>query len=168
MASMARKKFGDRIAHAPFEDYEPDVSFDVVTMWDSLEHVADPAACIRKAHCVLQGSGYLFMRTPDAGSPAAMILGRSWYHYAPPGHLHFFDRKTISLLLDRNGFRLLRIAYLARYVSLAEIVINLGLMLNMQKLKDISGKLMNSARWNLTIPYQVFDEMVVAAVKKPT
>ncbi len=166
MASTARKRFGDRIAHSPFEDYREDVLFDVVTMLDSLEHVVDPAACIRKAHGILRDNGYLFLRTPDAGSPAAMILGRSWYHYAPPGHLHFFDRKTIALVLARNGFRLRRIAYFARYVSLAEIVINLGLMLNMQKLKDLSGKLMHNAKWNLTIPYHVFDEMVVAAVKK--
>ncbi|MFH1116625.1 MAG: class I SAM-dependent methyltransferase [Pseudomonadota bacterium] len=168
MAALARKKFGDRISHLPFEDYGPDVPFDVVTMWDALEHVVDPAVCIRKVHGVLRDHGYVFLRTPDAGSPAARLLGRAWYHYAPPGHLHFFDRKTISLLLDRNGFRLLKIVYLARYVSLAEIVINLGIMLDMGKVKDLSGRLMNNARWNLTIPYQVFDEMVVAAVKKPT
>ena len=57
---------------------------------------------------------------------------------------------------------------MARYVSLAEIVINLGIMLNMRSLKDLSGRLMKNARGNLTIPYHVFDEMVVAAIKKPT
>ncbi|MDQ7785158.1 MAG: class I SAM-dependent methyltransferase [Desulfomonilaceae bacterium] len=167
MAIAARKRFGAGIAHAPFEEYLPEVSFDVVTLWDSLEHVVDPAMCIRKAHGILRENGHLFLRTPDAGSPAAIVLGKAWYHYAPPGHLHFFDRKTISLLLERNGFRMLRIVYLARYVSLAEIVINLGLMLNMQMLKDFSGSLMNNSRWNVTIPYHVFDEMVVVAVKKP-
>ena len=71
MAALARKQFGDRISHVPFEDYQPDVSFDVVTMWDALEHVVDPAECIRKAHRVLRDNGYLFLRTPDAGSPGS-------------------------------------------------------------------------------------------------
>jgi len=165
MANIARRKFGDRIAAVPFEEYHSDVRFDVVTMWDSIEHVVEPARCIASAHGLLDDSGFLFLRTPDAGSPAARLLGKSWYHYGPPGHLHFFDRKTISALLGRHGFQVRRVIYLPRYVSLSEILINLGAMLGSKGLKDLSAWLAESSHWNVSIPYQVFDEMVVMARK---
>jgi len=166
MAEIAQKKFGDRIEVTPFEEYRTEMKFDVVTMWDSLEHVVEPALCIAAIHGLLKDSGVLFLRTPDAGSPAAKLLGRSWYHYGPPGHLHFFDRKTVTALLGRHGFRVRRVVYLPRYVSLSEILINLGAMLGSKALKRISARLAASPRWNVSIPYQVFDEMVVMASKE--
>lgn len=165
MADIARRKFGDRIAAVPFEQYQSDVKFDVVTMWDSLEHLVDPSRCIAAAHDLLADSGHLVLRTPDAGSPAAKLLGKSWYHYGPPGHLHFFDRKTIDALLKRHGFRVLRVVYLPRYVSLSEVLINLGAMLGSKRLKSLSARLADGSGWNVSIPYQVFDEMVVMALK---
>lgn len=166
MAKIARGKFGDRIAAVPFEDYRSEARFDVVTMWDSLEHVVEPGRCIAAAHGLLEDAGFLFLRTPDAGSPTARLLGKAWYHYGPPGHLHFFDRKTIAFLLRQNGFGVRRVVYLPRYVSLSEIVINLGAMLGSKGLKNLSARLADSSRWNLGVPYQVFDEMVVMARKE--
>ncbi len=165
MAEIARRKFGERISRQAFEDYRSEISFDVITLWDSLEHMIDPPACIRKVHSLLDDHGSLFIRTPDAGSTAARILGRSWYHYGPPGHLHFFDRRTIAILLGRCGLRVERITFLPRYVSLSEISVTLGSMTGLRWLKRLSERLAANSNWNRSIPHQVFDEMVVMARK---
>jgi len=40
-------------------------SFDLVTMWDMIEHVADPLKELQEAHRVLRSDGYLFLNTPN-------------------------------------------------------------------------------------------------------
>jgi 2-polyprenyl-3-methyl-5-hydroxy-6-metoxy-1,4-benzoquinol methylase len=165
MVGLAREKFGDRVSHAPFEDYENSGGFDAVTMWDSLEHVTDPELCVRKAHSMLKDDGFLFVGTPDAGSVAARLLGRHWYYYSPPAHLHFFNKRNIRLFLTRTGFRVEKISYMGKYISVAEALINLFQMTGIEGFKRLSQKLANIPRWNIMLPYMVFDDMVIVARK---
>lgn len=166
MVEFAREKFGERITRAALEEYEPGRTFDVITMWDCLEHTVEPNLFIRKALSLLKDDGFLFLGTPDAGSPAPRVLGRYWYYYVPPSHLQYFDRWNIEIFLERNGFRMRRLVYFAKYVSLAEIVANLGYMFGNQGMKQLSERLLRLSRWNVSIPYMVFDDMVVMARKR--
>lgn len=165
MAQVAGDKFGDRITRSILEDYEPGRLFDVITMWDCLEHTVDPASFMQKALSLLKDDGFLFLGAPDAGSPAPRVLGRYWYYYVPPSHLQYFDRWNIKVFLERNGFRMRRLAYFSKYVSLAEILANLDYMFGSQGLKSASERLLQSSRWNLSIPYMVFDDMIIMARK---
>jgi 2-polyprenyl-3-methyl-5-hydroxy-6-metoxy-1,4-benzoquinol methylase len=165
MVRLAREKFGNRVCHIPFEDYESPGGFDAVTMWDSLEHVTDPELCIRKAYSMLKDGGFLFVGTPDAGSLVPKLLGRHWYYYSPPAHLHFFNKRSIRLFLAKTGFRVEKVGYLGKYVSVAEVLINLYQMIGLQGLKRLSQKLAGMPRWNIILPYMVFDDMVIVARK---
>jgi len=165
MASTARMTFGDRIVPQSFERYEPDRKFNVITLWDALEHLVDPAVCIRKVFSLLENDGYLFIGTPDTISPAAKILGRRWYHYIPPTHLHLFNRWNIFTFLRNNGFKVKRIVYFGRHMTLSELVLNIGFVLESSRLLKISERLLNAGQWNLSVPYRVFDEMFIMARK---
>ena len=84
-------------------------SFDVVTMWDVLEHVEDPVATIAMAAEVLKEEGLLALSTPNIGGlfprlsyRAARWTGR-WPHPEPPSHLFQFSKTTISRLLSQSG-----------------------------------------------------------------
>jgi 2-polyprenyl-3-methyl-5-hydroxy-6-metoxy-1,4-benzoquinol methylase len=84
-------------------------SFDVVTMWDALEHVEDPVATIAMAAEVLKEEGLLALSTPNIGGlfprlsyRAARWTGR-WPHPEPPSHLFQFSKTTISRLLSQSG-----------------------------------------------------------------
>ncbi len=165
MARVAKEKFPERIAEAGFEEYSPGRTFDVITMWDVIEHVADPVACIKKISSLLNDDGFLFIGTPDTASPVVHILGKRWYHYIPPTHLHFFSRWNIPIFLRNNGFAMKRLRYFGKYVTLAEIMLDLSYMFRHAGLRRLSEKVANHPSWNLNIPYMVFDDMVVMARK---
>jgi SAM-dependent methyltransferase len=166
IATIAREKFGDRISCVPFEQYQPEAQFDVITLWDSLEHVVDPNAVLAKAATLLKEDGFLFVGTPDAGSPAAWLLGRRWYYYVPPAHLFFFSRRTLPLMLNKHGFAVLRLKFTSTYVSLAEVLINLSYVIGAKWPVRLAERVPAGSRWNVNFPYKVFDEMGVCARKR--
>ena len=51
-----------------FENFETSQGFDVITMWDLLEHLADPIAALRKAFALLRPGGVLIVETPARDS----------------------------------------------------------------------------------------------------
>lgn len=79
-------------------------SCDVVTMWDYIEHVPDPAASLRKAFVALRSGGYLALSTGDVSSLVARLTGRFWHLMIPPRHLYFFTPATLARLLTSAGF----------------------------------------------------------------
>jgi 2-polyprenyl-3-methyl-5-hydroxy-6-metoxy-1,4-benzoquinol methylase len=77
--------------------------FDVITLWDVLEHVRSPTETLRRLHGWLAPEGHLFLHLPDARSATAMALGRHWPMLLRE-HLHYFSRTTLAKLLRRAGF----------------------------------------------------------------
>jgi SAM-dependent methyltransferase len=95
------------VAHAlrlPFRD----AGFAAVTLWDVLEHLADPHAAIAEAARVLEPGGRLALSTGDVGSLAARLSGARWHLYTLPEHLFFFSRASLLRLLEGHGFAVLR------------------------------------------------------------
>lgn len=72
--------------------------FDVVTMFDTIEHLENYIFCLREVHRVLKKNGVLHIHTP---------LGERWT--ADPTHLNYFPVKILKLILERSGFKVLKI-----------------------------------------------------------
>ena len=86
------------------QPYEP-ASFDVVTLWDVIEHTTNPREMIEHCRTLLKPGGILVVNYPDIGSWIARVLGRRWL-FLTSVHLHYFDRRTMARLLESSGFRL--------------------------------------------------------------
>jgi 2-polyprenyl-3-methyl-5-hydroxy-6-metoxy-1,4-benzoquinol methylase len=121
MAAHARGS-GLDVRSALFEDFTlEDGSKSVVTFLDSLEHFLDPRAALDKARRALEPGGLVVVHTPNVGSWAARIFRSRWPHFTPPEHLHYFDRTSLRLMLERAGFALLSLTTLGHYFSLQEL-----------------------------------------------
>ena len=83
-------------------------SYDVVTMWDVLEHTPDPKTEIRETHRLLKEDGLLVINYPDIGSWIARAMGRSWV-FLLDVHLYYFTRATIRKLLEDVGFEIVKV-----------------------------------------------------------
>ena len=86
-----------------FEQQYVSESYDLVTLWDVLEHTPDPKTQIREAHRLLKQDGLLVVNYPDIGSWIARVMGRSWV-FLLDVHLYYFTRTTITKLLTSAGF----------------------------------------------------------------
>ena len=86
-----------------FEQDYPAGEFDVVTLWDVLEHTPDPRRVIQECRRLLKPGGLLVINYPDIGSWIAKAMGRSWV-FLLSVHLYYFTRTTIRRLLGDCGF----------------------------------------------------------------
>jgi SAM-dependent methyltransferase len=84
------------------QDFAPR-SFDVVTLWDVIEHTPDPSRVLARVAELIQPGGLLVVNYPDRGSWLARALGRKW-PFLSSVHLFYFTRNTMARLLERYGF----------------------------------------------------------------
>ncbi len=92
-------KFGaDRIFHTNIEAFEASLQFDLITMFDLIEHPRNPAQVVSKVAQMLRKGGFLMISTPDTGSLSARLMGKHWVHYKPE-HLFYFNKQNITELL---------------------------------------------------------------------
>jgi len=78
--------------------------FDLITFWQSLEHIVEPNAVLRSAHCLLKDEGVLFISVPNIDSWQAKIFRGKWFHLDPIRHLLHYTPTTLTRLLRQNGF----------------------------------------------------------------
>lgn len=108
---------GHRVV-AGVAELEPGERFDVVGLFQALEHLADPHAALRAAHDHLAPGGLVVVETWDRSSRTARAFGSAWQQLNPPTVLHLFTRRGLRRLLDRSGFSGVRIERTSKLVSL--------------------------------------------------
>jgi len=110
IARSARHRLGTESVHAahladaPF----PAGRFDMVVMWDVVEHMADPVRELAHCHRLLRPDGLLVLQTQNLDSLARRALGARWHHFKQLEHIYHFNDATIRELLRRSGFGVLK------------------------------------------------------------
>lgn len=98
----------------------PSESFDLITMWDVLDHLLDPDPLLQRCHELLTRDGVCFIRTPNVSLhlPRARLKKLVWGmrpdipYLQARDHCHHYSTDSIRTLLERNGFSRVRFAHL--------------------------------------------------------
>jgi SAM-dependent methyltransferase len=120
-AAEARRRFGLAVQQGGVETADfPPATFDLITMWDVLEHLPNPRNTLLHCHELLKEGGYLALTTPNTGGLLRKLTNRNWVEYKKiPEHLYFFNPSTIRTLLEKSGFLPISIRSKGKYVNLA-------------------------------------------------
>lgn len=130
--TYAKEQLGLKVTEGEFLTTGfPATSFDVICLWDTIEHLSAPEDYLQKAAGLLAPEGTLFLTTGDIGSFNARWKGPQWRQIHPPSHLHYFSRRTITRLLDRLGFEVLGIETTPYYHTLFNIFASIQLRAGM-------------------------------------
>jgi SAM-dependent methyltransferase len=85
--------------------------FNLISFWESLEHMVNPAAVLQDCLQHLAPNGLLAFTVPNQNSPLVRMQREDCSFvnggYDTPGHINLFNPETINRLLDRCGYRLL-------------------------------------------------------------
>ncbi|MHC5309826.1 class I SAM-dependent methyltransferase [Myroides sp. LJL116] len=81
-----------------------DASFDVITMWHVLEHVADLDFQIKELRRLLKKDGIILIAVPNHESYDAQYYKQFWAAYDVPRHLWHFSRSSIINLFEKYHF----------------------------------------------------------------
>lgn len=103
---IARSLFGLAVYEGTLEQTALDgQKFDVITMWDVLEHLHEPQASLRRVHKLLRPDGIFVARIPSRSSLDSRLWGRYWAGLDQPRHMFVPDEAQLRQLLERSGFR---------------------------------------------------------------
>ena len=92
--------------------------FDVITLWHSLEHTADPDAYMQKARKWLKKDGILVIDVPNYEGYDALKTWDNWQGWSIPYHFYHFTKKSLTYLLGKHGFTVIREKhYLSEYLK---------------------------------------------------
>lgn len=120
-ASYAREVLGFEVFAGNLEEAQfPEKSFDVITLWDVLEHFPNPSRQLQEIRRLLKDDGVIFMNTPNEEGLLRLLAHiifrlsggkitypiRKLYHRF---HLYYFTQRTLQALLEKNGFVLVRL-----------------------------------------------------------
>jgi 2-polyprenyl-3-methyl-5-hydroxy-6-metoxy-1,4-benzoquinol methylase len=82
--------------------------FNVVTMNHVLEHVHSPSQALGEVYRILKPGGMVFINVPNFGCLDAEVFHEYWYALDPPRHLYNLTPATLSDLLCKSGFEIVR------------------------------------------------------------
>jgi len=107
-ASIANQKFGaERIFNGILEDSKFNSGFfDVISMFDLIEHVRIPQVILEKASSILNKDGVIIISTPDIGSISNKIMGQKWTHYKLE-HFYYFNKRSMNLLAKKSNLKVI-------------------------------------------------------------
>lgn len=129
-------------------------TFDVIVMWDTLEHMYDPYLILSKSYVWLKEGGYIFINTPNINSIVAKALWCRWWFREM--HLYYFSPQIINMYFKKIGFKYLR---KRRYVQ------TLKLSYLISKFKP-QWRFLHNIPDNIIISYYG-GQMTVAGQKRP-
>ena len=93
-------------------------SYDVITLWHSLEHTSDPNSYIQMAHLWLKENGILVIDVPNHEGYDARKAWSKWPQWDLPFHFHHFTPRSLAKLLEKHRFEIIRRkSYLSEYVK---------------------------------------------------
>ena len=94
-------------------DFAPGEIYDVVTMFDVIEHLREPFASLDEVRDMLSEKGVLVVSTMDSTSVTSRLMGKRLEDFRRISeHLFFFSRSNFAAILRRHGFDVLEVSSL--------------------------------------------------------
>jgi len=82
----------------------PDETFDVITLFDVLEHIPDMNAFIDEIRRILKKDGQVVIQAPNLNSLMSELTKGKWHWLSPPDHLYHFTPDAMTRFLRIHGF----------------------------------------------------------------
>lgn len=82
-----------------------DESFEVIALFDVIEHLTDPRPTLTALRDQLGAQGELWILTGDAGSRSSKLLGARWWYVSFAEHVAFYRAENLEAVLRECGLK---------------------------------------------------------------
>ena len=140
----------------------PEKSFDLITCFDSFEHIYEPGEFLRKIAELLRPGGIAAFATPDLDSLLRKLSARGWVSYKIPEHVAFYTRPAMTRLLEEAGLKVRFFARDVQRAGLRLILMRLGQALPVgRSICMAASRTRSASKISFAVPNGMF--LVVAA-----
>lgn len=101
----AANRIGANVKQQRIGDIEGEQLYDVITMYDVLEHTHYPKQDLEKANNLLSSGGIIVVNLPNIGSLISKATSDRWNKLIPPNHTFHFTQETLARLAEDAGFK---------------------------------------------------------------
>jgi SAM-dependent methyltransferase len=140
-------------------------AYEVVTMWDYIEHSLDPAGDLASSNRLLAPNGIVALSTGDIDSLAARISGSRWHLLTPRHHNFFFGARTLVRLLSSSGFEVAWLGHPGSRYSIAHLAYKLDRVARTSLTAAVAPRIASSRLGRYRLPVNLFDIVTVVARK---
>ena len=109
-AALESQNNGLNVKQGFLEDLHlPSDSYDIVTLFEVIEHLESPLPLIKECHRILKPDGLFVLSTGNTDSWTCNYLKGNWdyLNINEGGHISWFNPKSLCLMADRTGFRVI-------------------------------------------------------------
>jgi 2-polyprenyl-3-methyl-5-hydroxy-6-metoxy-1,4-benzoquinol methylase len=110
-AETARQTLGPNTIATSMEGLPADARFDLIVLFQVLEHIAEPAALLRECTRKMAPGGLLIANVPNFSSWQSRFAGPKWMHLDVPRHLVHYTPETIAKTLKSAGLTLSALSF---------------------------------------------------------
>ncbi|QTY26511.1 class I SAM-dependent methyltransferase [Flavobacterium sp. CS20] len=83
-------------------------SFEVITLWHSLEHIPDLELTVKQLRRILKPNGVLFIAVPNHKSYDAQYYDKYWVAWDVPRHLWHFSKLGMTSIFSKHNFNCIK------------------------------------------------------------
>lgn len=118
MYNALREK-GYNVRNTPIEDCTADEKYDLITLFDVIEHIAHLKECFEKLSLLLAEKGTLVMVTPNIESLQKKIFGKRWFQFKPWEHISYFSPEIMHRLADMYHLKIVHLSSCGQYADMS-------------------------------------------------
>lgn len=104
-AEIGRRAQGLDISGVPLEKLSATAPFDLIVLFNVLEHIHDPVSLLKECTRRLAQNGRVVVVVPNFASWQARMAGPQWFHLDVPRHLVHYTPETLRDTLERAGLQ---------------------------------------------------------------
>ncbi|MFO7665572.1 MAG: class I SAM-dependent methyltransferase [Desulfobacterales bacterium] len=116
--------FGINVYNGLFEEWSQKKLYDVITLWDVVEHVHNPFHIMNKSIDMLVPGGLLVMSIPNASGLPARCFKGNWRYIMEP-HINYFTMNFIKTFIKQKRLEVLKMDHSIKAQSIFEGIISL-------------------------------------------
>ena len=119
--SKEKRKYSKKITNVPVYDINinSEISlgnkFDIVVLFHTLEHIADPITLLKNIKKLLKPKGKILIEVPNSDDFHLKLNKFYKEFYWERAHIHYFNPKILKNVIHKSGFKNIRVVGVQRY-----------------------------------------------------
>lgn len=105
------------VSNTPLEYYESSTKFQLITLFDVIEHLPYLNKDLKKLSGLLDNKGSIVLVTPNINSMQHRLFGKNWFQFKPKEHIYYFSSKTLEQVVKPYGLKIKYVSSCGQYAD---------------------------------------------------